>query len=38
MHDFVFHVYGGAVQDQGALDHLDGAVNAGAKASWVGEQ
>ena len=38
MYDFVPHVDRRSVQFQCALDDLDGAINAGAKATWVGEQ
>ena len=37
VYDLVTHVDRCAVQAQGALDDLDGAVDSGAEAAWFGE-
>jgi hypothetical protein len=37
VYDLVANIDRSAVQAQGALDDLDGAVDSGAKAAWFGE-
>ena len=38
VHHFVTHIDGRSVELQDALDDLDGPVDTGAEAAWVGEE